>query len=256
MQIRPHLRRPNCLFDFNAPVSRTCLIQEAMHVYRSDDLSYEKIIKKGILALFKNIRAGNLVQVFKNDKTLYATTDITLNIVTSKTISLYMNVVNYGPLSNNICDAVNISQPTFGYEKDDIVDEQYPLCTENKASIIFTVSPDVPAKNNKTCVLKAAKHELMHIYHDQLKLNTLAGDAMWYCEQILRIHQLSFPNESDIHMLLYKSSLTSLDYVLLLAACMYYTDKSESSAFMETFNVESINIIRRGRIYRYKKHVI
>lgn len=80
-----------------------------MHVYRSDDLSYEKIIKKGILALFKNIRAGNLVQVFKNDKTLYATTDITLNIVTSKTISLYMNVVNYGPLSNNICDAVNIS---------------------------------------------------------------------------------------------------------------------------------------------------
>lgn len=57
-------------------------------------------------------------------------------------------------------------------------------------------------------------------------------------------------------MLLYKSSLTSLDYVLLLAACMYYTDKSESSAFMETFNVESINIIRRGRIYRYKKHVI
>lgn len=68
-----------------------------------------KRLLKSILALFKNIRAGNLVQVFKNDKTLYATTDITLNIVTSKTISLYMNVVNYGPLPNNICDAVNIS---------------------------------------------------------------------------------------------------------------------------------------------------
>lgn len=106
-------------------------------------------------------------------------------------------------------------------------------------------------------LLAGTYHELIHVIHNTKHhaLNWNAGDAFYYAEALLQHYnitkndQVIFPN-CKILQSIEKGSvmkLTKDQVVIIIAACIYYLDKSEMLAWVESFtgNMSSLSILRR-----------
>jgi hypothetical protein len=83
-------------------------------------------------------------------------------------------------------------------------------------------------------------HELLHIIHE-LQNNNLAinaGNAFYYADLICKSvdSDNTILNSEELKRLYNKSNITDNELILLFGSCIYYTDKSELSAWLETFN--------------------
>jgi hypothetical protein len=230
-------------------LNQTYSLNESEHVYMKDNKEYNKLI----------INTYNMAidDYFNGDKPLYKIyNNFNLEYVYEEILYLtpYIDKVQiFFTINKNTVfgDAISLTIPEYN----NINSDYYPLYIGNERHIeLCTIIVDLPdlwniktpineirkLYKNNTQLIGIINHEIIHIMHDLINTNLSYknGDAYYYADMLCKVfgEHCVIPNVYDLNIINQKSVYNISDMYKTISSCIYYTDKSELSAWQETFN--------------------
>lgn len=227
-------------------------LNETLHVFNRDNEYYNTEIKKCynncITDLYSNYNKN--YKIFRNSSNYYVQyiIDDIFPKIKQCQILIGIDKNNY---DEDLINAVNIAFPV-DTNIEGLLIPLHKLYKENKQEIelctIIITLPNLGYKKlyNNDKYISTIQHELMHIFHQIIKekLSVNAGDAYYYASLLCQEYNLNFPNAFGLDGLCEKDQLEKKYQAYLIAACIYYLDKSEQSAWIQSFNSYDKQILK------------
>lgn len=252
------------------PYKQICkCINEELHILNKNDINYNNKIKqyynKCINDLFdKNLK---LIKLYKNNSILYSQNIINKIFPQIQQCNIFIGI-NKNNNDVDTFDGYSITFPidnkeyNFNYHKSlfkiDIDKNQIEICT-----IIITL-PNLKYNElyNNEKFIGIIKYELLHIFHSIIKesLAINAGNAYYYASQLCEIYHINFPDAFGLDDLLNKklnnNFIRDKEIMYILAGCIYYLDKSEQRAWLDSFNSYDRHALNREKFLETKSSLL
>lgn len=233
---------------YETPYDKTCKqIFEKCHIYALEDLTFhEKIMRaynEAVNQIFPDFR--KLVQVYKDSPDKYACVEISDIVPGIKTCKMFLHLIDE---KSTLGEGLSIAIPGI-IDNGLYSNEAQPLFVKNGDGFdVASIIVGIPAKPlNKLLgnefYIGVIKHEIMHNMLSLVseRLGVDAGRAWWVTNEIANELKCQFPTYSELTLNLDKhgTNIPNEKLIYLIAACIYYLDVQEYSAWLQSFYTEA-----------------
>lgn len=220
---------------YNNPI----ILNESRHVFQKENDEYIKQLKNAISKckeklLDPNYKTEKVLTEFPNTEYVVQPLSHFKFINGINIINVYLGICNESDIKFNGVDAINITYlDEAGYVFDP--NKIYNKSTDGEnVSVIITISEDLVEDIEK--LYQSLSHEIIHIMNNTKNTNTSIHSGVAYdtAKEFCNAIDIEFPIPENIAKL-YKDGLNTNELLTAIAACMYYLDASEFSAWLDTF---------------------